>query len=341
MARQAGHTIGALLLALAFSLLPADAQTLHDDSGDHGSAVAPDVSASRSRSDDDPAAPADYGAIMDDVNDVIDAMDKPIKPSSPTSPAAAESAPPAPAHNLNAKQSSSGPAQARSEKSRTSSPIVVELFTSQGCAACPPAEDLLADLAGRRDVLVLSWHVDYWDYLGWTDSFAQPAFSARQKGYNLSRGGSRSLFTPQFFIGGQTMINDLRPAHLMAAIDLEKAESDHVSVTRKGTATRSEIELTGQGSLPPSITVQMVRYLPKRIIPIEAGDNQGRNLSHYNVVVGNEVLAKWDGRGTFRLTVTLGAGKARNLPPDTRHALLVQDINGPFPGEILATILLD
>ena len=80
-------------------------------------------------------------------------------------------------------------------------PVVVELFTSQGCSSCPPADALLAELAGAEGVIALALHVDYWDYLGWTDSFAAPKHTERQRAY-AKAAKSRTIFTPQMVVQG-------------------------------------------------------------------------------------------------------------------------------------------
>src|SRR6056297_1329329 len=81
-------------------------------------------------------------------------------------------------------------------------PVVVELFTSQGCSSCPPADAMLGELAERDDVIPLALHVDYWDYIGWADIFADPAYTRRQKGYAHAT-GQRMVYTPQMVIDGQ------------------------------------------------------------------------------------------------------------------------------------------
>ncbi|NHF74202.1 DUF1223 domain-containing protein [Paracoccus xiamenensis] len=291
---------------------------------------------------------SDYGDIMDDVDAVIDAMRDEVAPDAPQHDFAAEAtgSDEAPAakepsgSDISPAPTPAGPSARNRQGPHARSPVVVELFTSQGCIDCPPADNLLADLATQGDVLALSWHVDYWDYLGWPDEFARPEFSQRQKGYNLSW-GARSLFTPQIVVGGETPIDLPRPADVAMAIDMERAEGDHVAITRRESGNRSEIELTPQGRLPPSIAVQLVRYLPERIVEVQGGENRGRRLVLRNVVAASEVLATWDGRAPLRLTVTLGAGRVANLPADTRHALIVQQLNGKRPGEIFAAVLLD
>ena len=82
-------------------------------------------------------------------------------------------------------------------------PVVVELYTSQGCSSCPPADAMLHDLAARPDVIALALHVDYWDYIGWVDEFADPAYTRRQKQY-AQVAGNPSVYTPQMVIGGRT-----------------------------------------------------------------------------------------------------------------------------------------
>ena len=80
-------------------------------------------------------------------------------------------------------------------------PVVVELFSSQGCASCPPADEFLLELAQQRNIIALGWHVDYWDYIGWKDAFAHPAFTERQKAYARAL-KQRMIYTPQFIING-------------------------------------------------------------------------------------------------------------------------------------------
>ncbi|MEL6315991.1 MAG: DUF1223 domain-containing protein, partial [Pseudomonadota bacterium] len=96
-------------------------------------------------------------------------------------------------------------------------PVVVELFTSQGCSSCPPADALLHELAKRDDVIALALHVDYWDYIGWKDEFAHPDYAKRQRGYAIEA-GRRSVYTPQMIINGVTDIVGARPMELSKAI---------------------------------------------------------------------------------------------------------------------------
>ena len=97
-------------------------------------------------------------------------------------------------------------------------PVVVELYTSQGCSSCPPADAILAELADREDVIALAFHVDYWDYIGWKDIFADPANTLRQRNY-ARVAGARSVYTPQMIVDGQDHVVGTKPMKLAEHID--------------------------------------------------------------------------------------------------------------------------
>lgn len=225
-------------------------------------------------------------------------------------------------------------------------PVVVELFTAQGCSACPPADALLADMADRDDVLALSFHVDYWDYLGWADGFASTAFTARQQAYARAF-HERGLYTPQMIVGGSDALLTPRPADLDTLIDAHRAAPPALTLTLEREAGRSLLTLTPRRALSGRVEVLFLRYLPRRQVAIEAGENGGRRLEYRNIVVRIDKLAEWDGRKVLRLSVSAGAetpeatgarAAAAALPADTRHAIIVQQTG---PGPVLAAIRLD
>lgn len=221
-------------------------------------------------------------------------------------------------------------------------PVVVELFTSQGCSSCPPADGLLAELSNRPDILALSWHVDYWDYLGWADEFARPEFTRRQKDYARAA-GERSIYTPQMLVGGSETLLRVRPADLMALIDDHMARPVAVSVTATGSGDAYQIELTPRIRPRHDIAILLVRYAPERSIHIRAGENSDRNLVYRNVVLSMDQIATWDGRAPLRLNVTAAATADETYPDDTRHAILAQQLGRKDQpsGPIFAAIKLD
>ncbi|WP_300042448.1 DUF1223 domain-containing protein [uncultured Paracoccus sp.] len=222
-------------------------------------------------------------------------------------------------------------------------PVVVELFTSQGCNSCPPADAMLAELADDPDVLPLSFHVDYWDYLGWKDNFARPEFTRRQKDYARSV-GERAVYTPQMIVGGQDTAPSMRPADLMGMIDAHRASPAMVNMTERDEGDRKVIELTPLSDLGGVIAVLLVRFAPSRRVEVTAGENSGRVMTYRNVVLDIARLAEWDGRAPLRLTIGADVASGQDFPADTRHAILIQRMSGAkaqMPGPILTALQLD
>lgn len=221
-------------------------------------------------------------------------------------------------------------------------PVVVELFTSQGCSSCPPADAMLAALSGDPGVLPLSFHVDYWDYLGWADSFARPEFTARQEGYARAA-GEHAVYTPQLIVGGVDTAVALGPAQLMGLIDASRVAPALVSVQRDATPDGQAIELMPLSDLGGGVDILLVRYAPERAVEMTAGENRGKVVTYTNVVLSLDRLAEWDGGAPLRMTVSPDGAADDRFPPDTRHALLVQkELGGHgLPGPILAAIRLD
>ncbi|GLK64038.1 DUF1223 domain-containing protein [Paracoccus kondratievae] len=223
-------------------------------------------------------------------------------------------------------------------------PVVVELFTSQGCSSCPPADELLADLAEREDVLTLSWHVDYWDYLGWADEFARPEFTLRQQAY-AHQSGERAIYTPQIVVGGTDTLIALRPAELVGLVQTQMAWPTPVMVSSSQGKEGYRIELTPRSAIKDRVAIILVRYAPQRRVAIRAGENRGKVVNYRNVVLAAERIAEWDGRAPLRLTVRQDGQNSTDFPDDTRHAILAQELGRGdarmASGPILAAIRLD
>ena len=182
------------------------------------------------------------------------------------------------------------------------SPVVVELYTSQGCSSCPPADALLQDLAKMENVIALALHVDYWDYIGWRDSFADPAYSRRQHGYARAA-NARMVYTPQMIIDGQTHVVGSRVMEVMAAVRARDSQEKPVSLRlrRDGGA----LNIQAQSSAAGDFVVQLVRYQPAARVEIRQGENAGNTFTYSHIVHDWRVIGGWDGRSELVASVPL------------------------------------
>lgn len=162
------------------------------------------------------------------------------------------------------------------------SPTVVELFTSQGCSSCPPADALLGDLRGRKDVVALGFHVNYWDRLGWADPFASAASTGRQHEYSRALGRS-NVYTPQMVIGGTVDVVGSRRGEVEAAIQ-QKNTSSGVKVAL-APAPDGSLAVTLAGvPIGRPVDVMYARYDISHATNVARGENADRRLSDFNVV---------------------------------------------------------
>lgn len=209
-----------------------------------------------------------------------------------------------------------------SQAAAQAGPVVVELYTSQGCSSCPPADAMLHDLAKRDDVIALALHVDYWDYIGWADVFAKSEFTARQHAYARAA-NSATVYTPQMVIGGVDHVIGSRPMQVMDAVQAHgrKGNPVTVSLTRNGDRVQIDAQPGGRGDY----VVQLVRYTPYETVLIRRGENAGRNLNYANVVTSWDVISRWDGRSALSL-VAPAAGN------DPVVVIIQHASNGPVVG---------
>lgn len=210
------------------------------------------------------------------------------------------------------------------------SPVVVELFTSQGCSSCPPADALIHKLANRQDVIALALHVDYWDYIGWKDEYGDPAHTERQKGYARAT-GRKTVYTPQMVINGQ---EDVVGAHAMELADLITRHRDapqivQIQVRRAGDALTIQLTPTGE-AVDGVLDVHLVRFTPLRRAHITRGELAGRDLDYANIVDGWTVLGQWDGRDPTEM----------QAPVDGERPVVVL-VQRPGYGAILAAARVD
>lgn len=173
-------------------------------------------------------------------------------------------------------------------------PVVVELFTAQGCSSCGKANTYLTTLAERPDVIALTWPVDYWDYLGWKDTFAKPEFTERQRAYER-RLGVRDVYTPQVIVDGAAQASGAKTETVEKLIrEALRAPSDppDMKVLANGRIA------VGSGRPPRGGgDVWLVRYDPReQQVEVKAGDARGQVVPHRNVVRQAVRLGAWNGR---------------------------------------------
>lgn len=215
---------------------------------------------------------------------------------------------------------------------------VVEMFTSQGCGFCPPADELLADLARAGEVVALAYHVDYWDYLGWRDTMANASNTARQQEYSRAF-GSRSVYTPQAIVNGRQQMNGAERSKVEEAIagmaSPAAALSVDLSISYAGDVLVIETAAADRPVRNAQLTV--VYFEPATQVRIENGKNAGRDMTYWNAVTGFHSAGMWRGDKTrieLPVNETLGndAGGC---------AVLLQEIGEDgLPGAILGAAII-
>jgi len=206
-----------------------------------------------------------------------------------------------------------------------SGPVLAELFTSQGCSSCPPAEAYFEELAEREDVAVIVWHVDVWDTLvhhgsSWKDPYSNSAFTTRLRWYNKTLRGTPQIFTPQAIIGGAQSVIGSRTGEIEAAIASAKPGLAEVSILE------GQVSINGGGKGD----VIFVRLLRQHATDVTGGENKGRQLSGKNIALEGRMLGTWTGEATrFDLP---------ELAETETCAVIVQ---APKSGPILGTGMCD
>jgi hypothetical protein len=173
-------------------------------------------------------------------------------------------------------------------------PVLVELFTAQGCGSCADANVYIGKLADRPGVLPLTFSVDYWDYLGWTDTFAKPEFAERQKAY-VTRLKLREPYTPQVVVDGRQEAQGLKTADVDRLVRAAAVTPRNPPDIRFVNPRRVDVGLgrAGRGGAE----VWLIRYDPRAVeVTVKAGDNRGETVVQKNVVREIERLGAWRGR---------------------------------------------
>jgi hypothetical protein len=198
-------------------------------------------------------------------------------------------------------------------------PLLLELFTSQSCSSCPPADALLHELAGHPDLLALEFHVDYWNDLGWVDSCSSPAFTARQQQYAALRGFR--VYTPQLVVDGRADAIGSSRREVSETIDAARGQAKAVpsGLSRAGQTVKATV---GSGGTGTAADVYLLSFDSRGSVSVRGGENAGRTLGYTNVVRSLRKIGEWHGQ-PLELSERL-------LPQERgeRLALLVQDAAG-------------
>lgn len=176
---------------------------------------------------------------------------------------------------------------------------VVELFTSQGCNSCPPADRVLGELAQDDDVIALAYHVDYWDYLGWRDTLGSAENTERQRDYGRSF-GSGSVYTPQAVINGRTHVNGANKNAVHRTIErmADTADGMVVDVSIRQSGDSIVIEAGDSKGAPRKAHLVLVYFDPVRDVAIERGENRGKTITYWNAVSSIQAAGMWHGKAS-------------------------------------------
>jgi hypothetical protein len=207
--------------------------------------------------------------------------------------------------------------------------VVIELYTSQGCSSCPPADEFVAMLASDPRILPLALHVDYWDYIGWADKFASPQFTDRQRDYARAI-GSRTIYTPQLIIGGTDRIEGFSPQETSDRLRAHLALEPEITLTVQREGDRVVIRALADPPLEGAVRVQLVRYKPEETVLIERGENAGKTITYHNIVTSWQRLDDWSGQAPLEMTVPF---------PGAEPGAVILQADGP--AAILAAARID
>lgn len=194
----------------------------------------------------------------------------------------------------------------------SNSPVVAELFTSQSCSSCPPAEKLFAQLAERPDLIVLEWHVDYWDRLvhgragAWKDPYSDKAHTARQRQYNRTLRGTAGVYTPQAVINGRSETVGNRAGEVAHLLDSPPYETARISITPAQQQLQVAIS-SFESAFPGRAAIIRLTLLPEQTTSVPRGENRGAILSSRNVVIAAEPVGTYDGTA---MSVQISAPRA-------------------------------
>ena len=231
-----------------------------------------------------------------------------------------------------------GSPEARAQGSE-SRPVLVELFTSQGCSSCPPADEFAVRLSDEEDVMVLSLPVDYWDYIGWKDTLAQSAFTERQYAYAAVQRKNR-VYTPQMMIDGQVDAVGSSEGNVRRLVQrrLSALNGGAGADLRLQRGEDGEFRAQASSGLvgADSATLWLVRLEARITVDIGRGENRGRSITYANVVRDMVSLGRWHG-GSWSISVPLDGAEEHEGVALILQADSDSSGKGRGIGEVLAT----
>jgi hypothetical protein len=209
---------------------------------------------------------------------------------------------------------------------------VIELFTSQGCSSCPPADVLLQSYVGRKGILALSMPVDYWDYLGWKDTLGSAKHTERQRNYAKQRGDGQ-IYTPQAVINGVRHVNGASAREIDAALSETEAQSSAIRVPLRFWTDRGRIFIdaggAAEGTAPKEATVWLAVIQKTVDVTVEQGENRGKTLTYVNVVRELTPVGTWTGQP---LRIQLARSALMRPQLEAVAVLIQQGKAGPIIG---------
>lgn len=213
---------------------------------------------------------------------------------------------------------------------------VIELFTSQGCSTCPPADKLFEKFANDDSVVALAYHVDYWDYLGWRDTLSSPDSTDRQYAY-MRAFGTRSVYTPQAVINGRVHVNGAKHADIAEALDRMNKSGEglsvDVSLRQSGDGLLIEAGPAAPGAAHKAHLI-LVYFGPPQSVGMEVGENEGRTITYWNPVSDVQTAGVWRGEA-MKYEIPIG-----NIAHNGGCAVLLQSVSKDgVPGPILGAAI--
>ncbi len=213
---------------------------------------------------------------------------------------------------------------------------VVEMFTSQGCSSCPPADEIVAAYAQKNHVLALSMHVDYWNYLGWKDTFSKPEFTKRQQKYAVSF-ARRGVYTPQAVVNGRNHVVGSYGSEITDLVDRYKASNRGLNVPINASVSNGTINISTNAQAGDA-TLYIVYFDKKRNVKIRRGENAGKTITYHNVVRDISTLGMMK---LGKLDITMPIAELKSHGVEAYAIILQKTTKHGTPGAIIGATVID